>query len=320
MQYNFEKPTDAYKEIPRFRHEKGAAPFPPYVTFQLVDQCNFKCIMCPRTYIESTSTHLDLDLFKKCIDEIAVHGSLVRFIGFDEPLLYRHIKEAITYVKSKKLMLHITTNGSLMNPSMREHIIKEKVDSMIFSFQGLSADEYCTMRAVPHSMYEKVMGNIRALHAERKEGLPYLKLTTTITNRDQPHQEQSFRAEHGSYLDEIQVTGFTHFVQVDEYFGKGSIWDQLKVERPVLVQGKKCFYPNYDMIVRANGGIYPCCGSFTEEMKVGNVGLNTLQEIWDSTELGQLRARTCSGDLEHYSDCKYCPIRYEDKEIKNPVL
>jgi len=320
MLYNFEKPKDAYQIIPQFLTEKGPATFPPYVTFQLVDKCNFKCIMCPRTYIESTNTHFDLDLFKKAIDEISLQGSLIRFIGFDEPFLYKHIKEAISYVKSKKLILHITTNGSLLNSEMREHIVKEKVDSMIFSFQGLSKEEYCAMRAVPLSTYDKVMSNVRSLFHERQNKLPYLKLTTTITSRDDLSCEEEFRREHMQFLDEIQITGFTHFVQVDEYFGRNSIWNELKLKPQKLIKNKKCFYPNYDMIVRANGGVYPCCGSFTEEMKIGNISTQSIREVWDSMELAKVREKTCSGDLEHFSDCKYCPIRYEDEEIKNPVL
>lgn len=321
--YKFKEPEDAY-EISRQFAKKGKAPgvisFPPYVTFEFVNACNFKCVMCPNSYKRRERQEMDFNLFKTTIDEIAKYGSLIRFIGYEEPLLYSKIKEAIKYVKGKGLLLHITTNGSLLNEEIIKIIIDSKVDSIIFSFQGLSKKEYCFMRNVNPKIYSKVINNVKLLYKYRENKKPFVKITTTATERDLLADKNRFIKEHLNYADEVQVSGFTHFVHIAEYYGKKNIWAELNITKPQKIEGVRCFTPNYEMLIKNDGGVYVCCGDYTDSLKIGNTRKKKLFDIWHSKEADILRKEVNTGNLDKFENCAVCPIRYKYKNMNSAAV
>lgn len=318
--YKFPEVRDAYAESRKYAGKVGAAPFPPYVTFELTNVCNYRCMMCPVAYTSKKRKELDFDLFKKSIDEISGYGSLVRFIGYEEPFLYTRIKDAIKYVKGRGLLLHITTNGSLLNEQLIDFIVDLGVDSMIFSFQGLTSEEYCIMRNTTNDVYGKVVRNIEMLYRKRKSDRPHMKITTTITGRDSAADKDEFINMHLSHADEVQVTGFTHFIHVDELFRQKEIWSKLKISRPRKISGDVCcFNPNYEIIIKNDGDVYPCCGAFTGDLGIGNIKDHTIFDIWHSEKASEVRKIVGGGNLDDFQDCSVCPIKYEYEEIGNTV-
>jgi len=315
MKYNFKTVQDAYSETRKYCVDDAKAQFPPYVTFELVNKCNFKCVMCPVTYTEGSRKELDFELFKKAIDEISQYGSAIRFIGYDEPLLYPQIKEAIKYVKEKKLLLHITTNASLLNNNnLYKTFVEEGVDSVIISMQGLSKEEYCSMRQLSDKTYSEVISNIKKLYDYRVTNKPYIKITSTITQRDSHSDAKEFAKIHLDYVDEVQITGWTHFVAIKEQYGQENIMNEMQVKAPTFKAHTPCYVPNYEMIIKSDGNIMPCCNTTTSSLLIGKTGENSLMEAWDSKKALSIRKDTNSSDLSKHEDCNHCQIRYEEPE------
>lgn len=318
--YKFASFKEAYEKSREYNSAGKMADFPPYVTFELTTGCNFKCIMCRTGYLERRHAELKYGIFKRAVDEIGSYGSLIRFIGYCEPLLFSRIREAIRYVKDKGLLLHITTNGSLLNSVMIKSIVESKTDCVIFSFQGLSEKEYCFMRNVSAEVYHKIIQNIKSLYKNRKDGKPYIKLTTTITERDDIKNKDKFIEDHLKYADEVQITGFTHFIPLEREGGKTDIWDSLSIKRPREIGKVSCFIPNYEVIIRPNADVYPCCGAYGNDFVIGNITKNSLSVIWHSKRAAEIREAVADGRLEKFQGCGICPIRYEYKDISNTVL
>lgn len=317
--YRFKDPDEAYRESRNYNRRDKFADFPPYVTFELVSGCNFKCTMCPASYLKKGKKEFDLRLFKGSIDEIARYGSLIRFIGYCEPLLHSKIKDAISYVKEKKLLLQITTNGSLLDEKMVKAIAGAGVDIVIFSFQGLTKGEYCLMRNVPPGVYSKVVDSIKLLYKGRISGKPYIKITTTITSRDKPADRSKFIDMHSSYSDEVQVTGGTHFVFLEKFSGAKELGSKLKLDRPELVEKIECFIPNYEMKIIENGDVYVCCGALSDDLRIGNIEKHSLFDLWHSARAKDIREALSGGDLTKFKDCSVCPIRYSYDNMGNIV-
>ncbi len=303
---------DVYKASREFLRKDRVAKFPPYVTFELSNKCNFKCIMCACRYLDEPKSYMNFDDFKNMIDEISNFGSLIRFIGYEEPLLYPHIKDSISYVKSKGLLLHITSNGSLLDEDLAQFIIQNGVDSIIFSYQGLSKHEYMFMRDLNEKTYQKVISNIKnlfKLRGNRKK--PYIKITTTTTKRDDLNLKDNFIKEHLEFSDEVQITGTTHFEHIDKAFNRSDIWSITNLDRPKELKNINCFLPNYEMLIKSDCEVYGCCSAFTKDLSIGNFKQDSLYNIWHSSKATNLRNRTSNGDLLGQLDCKVCPIRFE---------
>jgi MoaA/NifB/PqqE/SkfB family radical SAM enzyme len=317
--YAFGTAKDAYKAASNYAAAGHVAPFPPYVTFELRNGCNFRCVMCPRTYMTSDSREMDIEMLRRHIDEIARYGSLVRFIGWDEPLLYSKIQEAISCVKESGLLLHITTNGSLLDDSIIRHIVDNGVDSIIVSFQGLTQQEYCFMRKVAPSMYARVIDGIQRLSRARRGGRPRLTVTTTITERDRPEDKDEFVNFHCDHADEVQITGFTDLTAIAEGFDRPTIWNELAVTRPTPKTNIRCFLPNYEMKIRWDGTLFTCCPAFNEDIGVLPIGEETLLARWTSRRVSEIRETVGQGDLDRFQDCRMCSIRYAYPKLNNPI-
>ncbi|MBL4889047.1 MAG: radical SAM protein [Candidatus Lindowbacteria bacterium] len=317
--YNFKNVKDAYQESRKYTKPAQIAEFPPYITFELKNNCNFTCVMCARTYMKSDKREMDLDYFKKCILEIAKYGSLIRLIGWEEPLLYSKIEEAIEFTKQNDLLIHITTNGSLLNDKMIAMITNHGVDSVIVSFQGLSKEEYMVMRNVKESMYETVMSNLQKLYLSKKNDKPFVKLTTTITERDDLSKKQEFIDTHTAYTDELQITGFTDLTAIDEHFGQTDIWNKLSLKKPTKKESVCCSIPNYEMKIRWDGTIFGCCAAFESDIKMNGKRDQSLLEIWESQQAAAIRKTVSSGQLDEFKDCKVCSIKHEYADIGDPI-
>lgn len=314
--YNFKTVSDAYLEARKYNSGRGIAPFPPYVTIELLNRCNFRCRMCALTYQDKTEVQFPLDELKKLIDRIAEYGSLVRFIGFCEPLMYKHFREAAAYVKQKGLMLHLTTNASLLDRSMSDFLVDIGLDSIIFSFQGGSKEEYMSMRSLSGAAYDKVRGNIAYLHSVRKK--TSMKLTTTITERDTKESIAGFIKDHSAHTDEVQVSGLTHFVHISDHFGEEDIWTELGIERPELKSGARCSLPDFELLIKADGSVNACCGAYTDSLEYGNVFEDDIMDIWQGERAENIRRRVAE-EMETIENCRVCPLRYRYADIDNAV-
>jgi len=80
--------------------------FPEFFLIQTISYCNARCLICP--YADTVSIQeqgpMDLDLFKKIIDEASLYQNQVKQIMpylMNEPLLDKTLVEKINYIHLK---------------------------------------------------------------------------------------------------------------------------------------------------------------------------------------------------------------------------
>ena len=89
------------------------------VEFEVTNKCNADCIMCPNSIMERPIVKMDMDLFKRIVDEFAAENlPLIKFVfaGIGEPTLDPLLPEKIRYLKEKipAVPVQLTTNASLL--------------------------------------------------------------------------------------------------------------------------------------------------------------------------------------------------------------
>lgn len=70
----------------------------------------------------------------------------VRFIRWGEPTLHPKYIEIMDKVKRAGALIHINTNGSLMDENQMQALMDIHLDSIKFSFQGADEGTYNEMR------------------------------------------------------------------------------------------------------------------------------------------------------------------------------
>ena len=115
----------------------------PEVRIETTNICNATCIMCPREKMDRLEGIMDMDLFKRIVDECKALGATSVFLGgFGEPLMDTLIVDRVRYVKQKGLFCNFISNGSLWDEKLAREFIEAGLDEIRFSFYGQNKETY----------------------------------------------------------------------------------------------------------------------------------------------------------------------------------
>ena len=245
-------------------------PFPQYIDVELTNYCNFECRMCPTGAGTLTREQgfMEESIFKK----LAVAGIPLRFVRWGEPTLHPKFLKFLKLAKSCDLLTHVNTNGSLLTDEQ-----VSLIDSLKFSFQGTDRDGYEAMRG--QDFFNELYKLIKRIC--QKEQRPFVHVATTITD-ETPEQVEAFK-EQFSFADLVTV-GKT----VPEYTG-------LDTPPPQII--RQCREPMNVLAVNWDGTVSVCCNDYDNEMLVGDLKVQSVQQIWVSEKMQYYRehgGRLCS--------------------------
>jgi len=119
---------------------------PEEIMIEVTTRCNFSCIHCFRNMMSEDFTDMDIELFKKIINEASQIGvKWIVFSGWGEPLVHPRIIEFLKYTKERGLRILLNTNGFLLKKYVEE-IYDIKVDKIVISIDSLREDIYKKIR------------------------------------------------------------------------------------------------------------------------------------------------------------------------------
>ncbi|MDI6704281.1 MAG: radical SAM protein [bacterium] len=152
----YEKDPNWFKFLPESQLE-----------IEVTNDCNLKCIMCPRTSEMSREiNYMDFELFKKIVDETDVLS--IHFSGLGEPLLHPQIKEMFTYAKEKGLEVGLWTNGIELTEDLSKEILERGfLDYIIFGLDADTKETYTKVKGV--DVFDKAIENITRFLRLKKE-------------------------------------------------------------------------------------------------------------------------------------------------------
>jgi len=121
--------------------------FPRRIELELASSCNLRCVYCPRHYLDDLKGFIDLNLFKRLIDEIASYPETILVLHRrGESLLHPDFLEICAYVKGKFANVQLATNATLLDEKMALAIINA-IDFLSFEntqdkIQGAHAEKH----------------------------------------------------------------------------------------------------------------------------------------------------------------------------------
>ena len=124
----------------------------PYVIFlEPSGSCNFSCVFCPcnNSKWNTNNRHqiMDIALFAKIVSDLEAFPEPIKVVesyAFGEPLLNPHIADMVSILKEtgKVDTVRITTNGSLLTPSLSKSLIDAGLDYLKISVEALTEEDY----------------------------------------------------------------------------------------------------------------------------------------------------------------------------------
>lgn len=239
------------------------------------------------------------ELFKKVIDHGVTQGlCAIKLQSRGESLLHPRIADLASYAKTAGIMdLQLTTNGFLLaNGEKMERLLTSGLTKLIFSIDDghdASAKE----------IYGDRMPNVREIARaaiELRDRLgpdaPKIRIQTFAA----PNQTQEDR------LREVQA----EFPDADEHMIH-LLWNSNPLEDSVenlLTEYEQfpCKYLWTRMAVFWNGDVTLCCRDYNNEMKLGNVAEQNVEDIWLGEKMQGLRRAHFEGRRRDIHLCHHC--------------
>lgn len=289
--------------------------------------CNLRCSYCiysiPKSqhgYI-SSKTVMDMDIYKKCIDEIANFPNklkMLRFAGIGEPLLHKDIAEMVRYAKMKNIAesVDIVTNGLLLNQELALSLIDAGLDRLRVSVQGLSKEKYKSLSGIDID-FDLFIKNLKFFYKNRGNTKVYIKIIDCAL--ESKEEERKFFEIFGDICDFIAIEHLTPAVEGIDYAklaGKKSL-DMTQNGTPIL-EANICPQPFYMMQINPDGNVVPCC-SFSYPTIVGNATEESIVDIWNSSKFRAFRRNMLDGVKNASSVCSKCKT-YKYGIYKEDVL
>lgn len=257
--------------------------------------------------------------FDRILEQIKPHKTPLRLIGWGEPLLHPHILEYVAKLKDLGSIVHINTNGSTLNQEIMDNLLDMGLDSIKFSFQGIDRYSYREMRNI--DCFEQKLTGIEEFYRKRGDGeKPFIHISTTITY-ETSEQVKLFRERTQRYTDLVTV-GRTKMEHIDPK--KTSLKDderqtleRLKRQETIVKQHSACPEVFDKLSILWDGAVTACCSDYNNRMPVGNLKDNSLQELWESEQLGLYRSLLA--EMRH-GEIELCSTCYDNLGLQIPGL
>jgi MoaA/NifB/PqqE/SkfB family radical SAM enzyme len=276
-----------------------ATHLPDIVQIESTNLCNAKCVFCPRDEMSRRQGVMDMDLFKKIVDECAALGiTHVRVHNYGEPFLDRQLVEKVRYAKEKGIAeVGMISNGSLITEEIARGMIEAGLDAINISVDAGGKETFERTRV--HLEYDTVINNVRTLARLKKEmGRKRPKLILSFVRQDNSMDEQAFIDEWSAIADKIHVTDLHNWA--------GTLNSISDVRYP-------CYRLWLTFTVLWDGRASLCCADFDGRNVLGDLRTSTIEEVWNSPAYLSVRKQHLeSGGPEI---CRSCDLPKKDSPL-----
>jgi radical SAM protein with 4Fe4S-binding SPASM domain len=276
-----------------------ATRLPDIVQIESTNLCNAKCVFCPRDEMHRRQGIMEMDLFRKIVDECAALGiTHVRVHNYGEPFLDKQLVEKVRYAKAKGIReVGMISNGSLIDEDVARGMIDAGLDAINISVDASGKETFERTRV--NLKYDDVIGNIKTLVRLRGEaGKARPKLILSFVRQDNSADEQRFIDEWKQIADKIHVTDLHNWA--------GTLNAKSDVQYP-------CYRLWQTFTVLWDGRVSLCCADFDGRHVLGDLRTSTIAQVWNSAPYRAVRRQ----HLEHGGPeiCRSCDLPKKDSPL-----
>ncbi len=292
----------------------GPLMMPVHISIEPTNVCNARCPVCEtgNGSLERRRGMLDLDAYRKFIDGVAPHTSVLMFYFMGEPFLNKHAYEMIRYARDAEIYVETCTNGDFVDA---KGVIYSDLNEINFHIGGMTPETHAIYRV--RSDLVKVQMNLDELVRERRKH-PGSNLQINVGFIVMKHNEHevpkflSWAKEAG--VDKANVIdpcvrnvieGHAMLPKDKKYW----FYDEEAFERGVLrpkhVLDNECTWVWNSVVVNWDGSVVPCCRDPHGHHIFGNAFETPLREIWNGKEAREFR-RGIATNQKNVGICDLC--------------
>ncbi|KTE92012.1 radical SAM protein [Desulfitobacterium hafniense] len=286
--------------------------------------CNLKCSFCPcsraheNLWTEEKKESIGImpfDLYKKIIDDCKEFPDSIKVLRLykeGEPLVNPNLSEMIAYGRDsgKFDSIDLTTNGTLLNPTLNRKLVEAGLSRINISVEALSGEGYERICGKKID-YGKFIENIRDLYENK--GNCHIFIKTMVNNFDD-ETEQHFFDLFGDICDEIAVEHIANC-----WPGFENVESNINVYSGADANGQEvivCPRIFYILVINSDGTVTHCIVDWNHMKTIGNVREQSVYDIWNGEALRQIQLEHLRGNRRKQLLCDQC-MEIESAAVDN---
>jgi len=238
--------------------------------------CNLKCPLCPTTYRKigrGQAREMSLKLFSIIHEKIEDFAWRITFYMEGEPMMNPQLFNMVELsTRRGKTFTSFSTNFTLMRKRLLGPLFNSRLDWISISLDGFEQETYEKYR-VNGKVQDVLQGIAMTMKYRRQLHLrhPYMEVNM-ITFSHIPPQEidrlRSFCADCG--VDKFRLR--------PDQTGLLGPYNRAIERQPA----SRCHWPWISMSIDVDGSVYACPIALEQRISYGNLGTNSLDEIWNN--------------------------------------
>lgn len=274
---------------------KKATGLPLELVIEVTNKCNLKCVMCTRGDMKRPIGNMEMNLYKKIIDDVSPYIELIYLHGLGEPLFHPKIFEMIKYAKKKNVKVGLSTNGTIMTEEKARRILSCGLDYLIISLDAVTPRTYKIVRGGGGDLFGQLVINVKK-YLELKKKAKNAPFTTLQFIKLGENEKEAIKFEKmwkGMGADVIRIK---------------PVEDLLRKDKARKLPHRPCYYiwRQLNMVSWDGRFVTPCCMDSNGDYPLGDARKESIEKIWNSPKMIALRKAQLTGDWKKMQLCKDC--------------
>jgi radical SAM protein with 4Fe4S-binding SPASM domain len=294
--------------------------WPIHMHIELTNYCNLKCKVCPTGCgtLNRKPASLNLDLFKRLMDEAGPYLLTTSLWGWGESLLHPRLADILRIAHNRGITTFLSTNGqNLDDPGVLKALIDYPPTYLIVALDGLT-DETNSVYRVGARIAPALAGvkTLARMKRERGQKYPILhhRYITMKHNEHELPRLKEFDIENQfdmctirtlSIIDTQDEMEHRKLLPSDDRLKAYEYQGSARLRRDDFICERVFIFPT----VFADGTVVGCDQDFNGAQPYGNLSEGqSFSDIWRSGRAVQVR-KIIRDNMDAFNHCKNCPFR-----------
>lgn len=330
------------KELEKIRDRK-----PHIFNIETTNYCNMKCVMCPRTiYMTRKNIWISDEMFENLLDkitpykkedienfwkwvennyeysseEVSENGFYFSVIsrclvlhGYGEPFLDKYLIKRLELCKKKNIPTYFSCTPATMTIDKAVAAMEAGLSVLKFSIDALEDESIKKIRGKKANYTESIQKILKLIEIKKEKNFKTLFVPCMIAlgNSEKDKEMQK------KFLDFWADKGVFAYIKSQD--NRWLFEQDTSLENKSHYAKQYCEFPWTSLTVMADGNVVPCTQISNNEIVLGNVNENTIEEIWNSEKYREFRKMHITGNFPKNHKCsKNCDQIKLYEYIKKP--
>jgi radical SAM protein with 4Fe4S-binding SPASM domain len=269
--------------------------------------------------------HIELNLFEQAIQEVGELQNSTALHHFGDPILHPDLPELVQIAREVGVESFLSTTGNPLTDHRTEKLLDAKPHFVGVSFGGISEETYNKMqRGGNFEVAKKRINRLIRRRDERGQKYPIIQINLIKTALNE-HEVDDIKRYWSQRIENDVPEPWSDPVAVYPFHDWGGSLKEDTVsrmageDRRLFKNGNRfdsaevnpCRHLWHNLVILHDGTVVPCCYDFNGDLSLGNIGEQSLEEIFNGEPYQKLRRQHLNDDVPMI--CKGCNQRYYER-------